>query len=87
TWLVNKYYVDEAYDFLFVRSTLKIGEAMYWVDRYIIDGMLVNGTAFLVTSLGNILRYLQSGNIHRYATYITLALALILMALFYPGCF
>jgi NADH-quinone oxidoreductase subunit L len=87
TTLTNKYYVDEVYNVAVVGTTLKIGEAMYWVDRYIIDGMLVNGTAFIVTSLGNILRYLQSGNIHRYATYITLALALILMALMYPGCF
>ncbi len=81
--LMNKYYVDEAYDFLFVRSTLWLGKASYWFDRYIIAGLLVGGVAFMTQSLGAVLSNLQSGSVQRYATYITLALVLIFIAIFY----
>ena len=83
TVLMNKYYVDEAYDTLFVRPTLWIGRASYLFDRYVIAGLLVGGTAFMTQNLGRILRNLQSGNVQRYATYITMALVLIFIAFYY----
>ena len=83
TVLANKYYVDEAYDFLFVRATLWLGKASYWFDRYIIAGLLVGGVAFITQSLGAVLSNLQSGNVQRYATYLTVALVLIFIAIFY----
>ena len=81
--LTNKYYVDEAYDFLFVRSTLGLGKALYWFDRYIVAGLLVGGTAFMTQSAGAILSNLQSGSVRRYATYLTLAILLIFLAIYY----
>ena len=42
--LLNKYFVDELYDFLFVEPTKRIGEFLDWFDRTVIDG-LVNGVA------------------------------------------
>ena len=44
TTLLNKYYVDELYDFLFVEPTKRLGEFLDWFDRIVIDG-LVNGVA------------------------------------------
>ena len=79
--LDNKYWVDEAYDFLFVRPTLWLGRAMYWFDTNIIAGFLVGGTAFITRSLGKALSNLQSGNVQNYATYVALAIALIVLAL------
>lgn len=78
--LDNKYYVDEAYDFLFVRSTRALGRAMYWFDQNIVAGLLVGGTAYMTKNMGLVLRNLQSGNVQRYATYIALALVLALIA-------
>ncbi|MBA2661349.1 MAG: NADH-quinone oxidoreductase subunit L [Bradymonadaceae bacterium] len=86
-WLENKYYIDELYDRIAVQPTLLLGQLSYWFDRYIIDGLLVNGTGFVAESAGKILRHMQSGNVQRYATYITLALVFILFALIYPACF
>ncbi|GKS56598.1 NADH dehydrogenase subunit L [Nitrospira sp.] len=54
TTLLNKWYVDELYDFLFVETTKKLGLVLDWVDRTIIDGavrMVGRGTEF--TSLAS----------------------------------
>lgn len=42
--LLNKYYVDELFDLLFVEPTKRLGEALDWFDRTIVDG-LVRGVA------------------------------------------
>ncbi|MGA6827584.1 NADH-quinone oxidoreductase subunit L [Nitrospira sp. NS4] len=38
--LLNKYYVDELYDFLFVEPTKRLGEFLDWFDRTVIDGIV-----------------------------------------------
>jgi len=40
TTLLNKYYVDELYDLLFVEPTKKLGQVWDWFDRTIIDGIV-----------------------------------------------
>ena len=40
TTLLNKYYVDELYDALFVEPTKKIGWLFDWLDRTVIDGIV-----------------------------------------------
>lgn len=77
----KKYKVDELYDFVFVRGSIKGGEGMTFFDKHILDGVLVNGAAVLMSTAGRILRHLQSGNVQRYATYVTLGIVLALVAL------
>jgi NADH-quinone oxidoreductase subunit L len=38
--LLNKYYVDELYDFLFVEPTKKFGLMLDWFDRVVVDGIV-----------------------------------------------
>ncbi|MFZ3013596.1 MAG: NADH-quinone oxidoreductase subunit L, partial [Nitrospira sp.] len=38
--LLNKYYVDELYDFLFVEPLKRLGAMLDWFDRTIIDGIV-----------------------------------------------
>jgi NADH-quinone oxidoreductase subunit L len=38
--LLNKYYVDELYDLLFVEPTKKLGWLLDWFDRTVIDGIV-----------------------------------------------
>ena len=68
--LLNKYYVDEIYDVLFVKPT-KIISIQLWkrVDSLMIDGS-VNGIARLVGWFSNVFRLLQTGYIRNYAFYI-----------------
>ena len=44
--LLNKYYIDELYDLLWVEPTKKLGFLLDWFDRTVIDG-LVRGVAQL----------------------------------------
>jgi NADH-quinone oxidoreductase subunit L len=41
---LNKYYVDEVYQVVFVGGTLKLAAVGVWIDQYIIDG-IVDGSA------------------------------------------
>jgi len=77
--LLNKYYVDEIYDALFVNPA-KIMAVQLWkrVDVLMIDGS-VNGIARLVGWFGNILRYLQTGYVRNYAFYIVVGCICILV--------
>jgi NADH-quinone oxidoreductase subunit L len=38
--LLNKYYVDELYDLLWVEPTKKVGLLFDWFDRNVIDGLV-----------------------------------------------
>jgi len=76
--IFNKYYVDELYDLLFVRSTLALS-TFFWraVDSEVIDG-LVNGTARVVNANGGLWRRLQTGNVQHYAISMLLGAVVIL---------
>lgn len=70
--LLNKYYIDEIYDILFVKLTKKMAVILWKrVDVQIIDGS-VNGIARLVGRFGNVLRLLQTGYVRNYAFYIVI---------------
>ncbi|MFW6160863.1 MAG: NADH-quinone oxidoreductase subunit L, partial [Acidobacteriota bacterium] len=65
--LFNKYYVDEIYDALFVKSTIKGSEKIYRnFDLKVIDGA-VNGSATITGFTGRMLSLLQTGLIKEYA--------------------
>ena len=68
TLLANKYYVDELYAFLFRDGCRRIGGGLWRVgDIRLIDGMMVNGSAWLVGQVARLSRRLQSGLVYTYA--------------------
>jgi len=65
--LLNKYYVDELYDALFVRPSLRVYRWCAEVfDLGVIDG-IVNGTGRMVVAWARGLRRLQTGFVMNYA--------------------
>jgi NADH-quinone oxidoreductase subunit L len=67
TLFANKWYFDEAIDFLVVRPALAIGGfANRTFERFVVDG-LVNGTAETVRGAGGVVRAVQSGFVRSYA--------------------
>lgn len=66
TILLNKYYVDEVYDALFV-NPLKLGSLFLWegFDVKVVDGA-VNGVAYLVDWGSGLLRRVQTGFVFNY---------------------
>ncbi len=66
--LLNKYYLDELYAFVFAGGARLLGRGLWRIgDVAIIDGALVNGSARLVGWLSGAVRRLQSGLIYHYA--------------------
>lgn len=63
----NKYYVDELYQFIFVRGLFALGRFLKGVvDSVIIDGT-VNGIAYLLSAIGGLIRRIQAGYVQGYA--------------------
>lgn len=84
TLLWNKYYVDETYDALVVRPTVKASESLLWkgVDVSIID-WLVNASAKGIAWLGGTMRLVQTGFAQLYATVFVGGIILVLFWLMF----
>jgi hypothetical protein len=65
--VLNKYYIDELYDFLIVRP-LRWTALILWkaVDTFVIDLFLVNGVGLIVGGVGKLIKYIQNGDVQRY---------------------
>ncbi|MGF7170238.1 NADH-quinone oxidoreductase subunit L [Sphingobium xanthum] len=75
-FLLNKWYVDELYDLLFVRPAFWLGK-LFWKggDQGTIDRFGPNGSAALVVAAGRVTRALQSGYLYSYALVMLIGLA------------
>ncbi|MBN8531964.1 MAG: NADH-quinone oxidoreductase subunit L [Alphaproteobacteria bacterium] len=68
SFLLNKWYFDELYDFLFVRPAQRFGRHLWklW-DAVVIDGFGPNGIAWASQFTGRGLSKVQSGYLYHYA--------------------
>ena len=79
--LLNKYYVDEIYEFVFVNPFVFGSEGIYeWFDKPVIDGT-VNGSGKSTLFLGKLLSKLQTGQIRDYIYSILFGVVLLLTLL------
>ena len=80
--IAHKFYVDEIYDFMFVRPVERLSKIFhYYIDIQGIDG-IVNGMGTGVQRLGAELRKLQNGNIEYYLLGMVVGALLLLLTLF-----
>ena len=80
--LAASLYVDALYDRLVVKPLWATARTLWRVvDATLIDGLLVNGTAQAVASVGSVLRRFQNGDVQRYAA-VTAVGVLILVYVF-----
>jgi NADH-quinone oxidoreductase subunit L len=75
-FLLNKWYFDELYDFLFVRPAFALGR-FFWKrgDQKTIDRFGPDGAAWVVQTGAAVSRRLQSGYVYTYALVMLLGLA------------
>jgi len=73
----NKYYVDELYNTVFVKSTKSLSNVLYSFGEFFID-LFVNGTARLIAFLGGLLRKTQTGSTGDYVFAMVLGIVVIL---------
>lgn len=75
-FLYHKWYFDELYNVLFVRSALRIGSCLWKVgDGKIIDGLGPNGIAASVINITNRVIRLQTGYLYHYAFVMLIGIA------------
>ena len=67
-FLLNKWYFDELYDFLFVRPAKRLGRFLWKQgDGWLIDGFGPDGVSARVIDVANRAVKLQSGYLYHYA--------------------
>jgi NADH-quinone oxidoreductase subunit L len=77
--LDRKYYFDDLYINGFAAWGRKFGTALWkHGDQFLIDGVLVNGTANSVARLAGVMRQLQSGYLYTYAFAMIIGLTMFL---------
>ncbi len=77
-FLLNKWYFDELYDFLFVRPAFWVGR-LFWKqgDGAVIDGFGPNGIAARVSDGSGLITRLQTGYVYHYAFAMLIGVAAI----------
>jgi NADH-quinone oxidoreductase subunit L len=83
TAMENKWYVDEMYHAL-IRAPLWIfSHALNLFDRYIIDALLINGTARVPRGFGRWFQGLQNGALQSYAVTMLAGIGLLALLVLY----
>ena len=80
TLLYGKWFVDEVYQRAMIRP-LQILSSLFAtvVDLWIIDGLFVRGSAFVVVGFGRLFGRLQTGSVQIYATVLVVGVAAMLV--------
>jgi NADH-quinone oxidoreductase subunit L len=72
TVLARKFYIDEFYDNRLVRLQQLTAGCLNWIDRWILDGVIIRGGAYLSVGVGELFRLFQTGSLQAYAFIFTL---------------
>lgn len=78
--LENKFYIDDAYQFVVKKVGLSLAGLFNWFDRTVINGLMVNQTSYSVMRLGRVVSKLQNGQLQ---DYISMALFAGVVIVFY----
>lgn len=78
-WLDNKYYVDSFNQKFFANGLVYLGTGLWsFIDRLLIDGLLVNGVGRVIGWSAGWARKVQTGYVYHYAFAMVVGLALML---------
>jgi NADH-quinone oxidoreductase subunit L len=85
--LNNKYYVDECFGTVIYRPLERLADVVCfrWIDRGVIDGLLVSGSAVITLFTGSVLRLLQNGMIRFYAWVFAVGVTVFTLYLTFAG--
>lgn len=80
----NKWYVDQIYDFLFVRPIKKLGLFLWkFCDVKIVDGLGPNGFAYISVKIGGLFKKFQTGYVYNYSFIMLVGLIAMLTYIIY----
>jgi len=85
-FLLNKWYFDEIYDFLFVRPTIWLGR-LFWKggDGFVIDGLGPDGVSSRVLDVTRNVVRLQTGYLYHYAFAMLIGVAALITWFMFSG--
>ncbi len=84
--LFNKYYFDEAYQWIINRIILGAAGLAATFDRKVINDRVIDGPGHLTVAAGDKIRYVESGRVYHYALAFIVGIALIAVVMaWYPG--
>ena len=81
--LENKWYVDEVYNAVFRFNAWVLGHVLHFIDKQLIDGLLVNGGARIPMEIGRVFQPLYNGALQGYAATMAGGIALIVAWVFW----
>ena len=79
--LVNKYYLDDLYQWVIDRVVLVFSRAVALFDRVVVNDGGVDGTADTVRTSGHRIRHVETGMVYNYA--LAMVLGVVVIALFW----
>lgn len=80
---LHRFYIDDAYGFVVRWMVMGLARMAYFMDKYILDGMLVNGTGLFTIAGSEALKYTQSGRVQNYLLTVIIALVCLLLGFFW----
>lgn len=80
---LHRFYLDDAYDFVVRWLVMGLARISHFVDKYILDGMLVNGTGLFTIAGSETLKYTQTGRVQTYLLTLIVIVVLLLLAFFW----
>ena len=82
--MLKKWYWDEVYDYLIIKPYRKASQVLQvLVDEVIIDGIVVQGSAKVVSFAGGFVRMLQNGQVSYYLLLMTLSIGALFAYIYY----
>jgi NADH-quinone oxidoreductase subunit L len=76
----HKLWFDEIYDVIIVRPFKAVARGLFEiVDRFVIDTVAVNGSAFVVGLFGRLSRWFQNGQVQRYLAGVIIGAAAVFL--------
>jgi NADH-quinone oxidoreductase subunit L len=71
--LAGKFYFDEFYDRSLVGGQQWAARFLNWIDTWILDGLIIRGSAYVTFGVGELFRLFQTGSLQGYAFLFSLA--------------
>ncbi len=81
-FLLNKWYIDELYGWIFIRPFVLLSRGAYAVDRVIFDSSIINKVTNSIGRLSSVLSKAQTGYLYHYAFMMVLGIFTLVSILF-----
>ncbi|MDK3160797.1 NADH-quinone oxidoreductase subunit L [Kamptonema cortianum] len=81
----KKFYWDEFYDILIEGIQQNFARFLAFIDRWVIDGLLVTGSGVVANVMGRAVSLLQTGNLQTYTITLVFGLIVLLLVMFGLG--